>query len=182
MALDHPDRIERLVVLNVVPTVDQFRRMADGRSLGYWPWFLLAQPAPFPEQLLAASAERFLRFVFDSWSEDASAIDEDAFAAYCDALTPAAAAAICGDYRASFWFDQEHERADLRAGRRIECPTLVVTGTAESQLADAGEVWRRWANDLRVQTLPGGHFMPEEAPSALAAALDDFLGSAGRRA
>src|SRR6266536_2001402 len=134
MALDHPQTVERLTVLNVIPTVDQFERMAGGPSLGYWPWFLLAQPAPFPEQLITAAREHFLRFIFESWTEDASAIGEEAFAVYLDALTPPAAAAICSDYRASFWLDQEHEEADRQAGRRIERPTLVITGAAETQL------------------------------------------------
>lgn len=94
MALDHPDSVARLCVLNVVPTIDQFERMAGGPSLGYWPWFLLAQPAPFPEQLIAAAPEQLLRFIFDSWTADTSAIDEEAFAIYCAAFSPAAAAAI----------------------------------------------------------------------------------------
>jgi haloacetate dehalogenase len=175
VALDHPDRVERLAVLNVIPTVDQFQRMAGGPSLGYWPWFLLAQPAPFPEQLITAAREHFLRFIFESWTEHASAIGEQAFAVYLDALTPPAAAAICSDYRASFWLDRQHDEADRQAGRRIECPTLVITGAAETQLADAGEVWRGWAVDLRAATVPGGHFIPEEAPQALAAALAEFL-------
>jgi haloacetate dehalogenase len=175
MALDEPERVHHLAVLNVIPTIDQFRRMADGPSLAYWPWFLLAQPAPFPEQLLAASPEQFLRFIFDSWSEDPAAIDKEAFAIYLDALNPATAAAICGDYRASFWIDQEHENADRLAGRRIECPVLVLTGAAETQLADAGEIWRQWATAIRSDTISSGHFIPEEAPDALTEALDDFL-------
>jgi haloacetate dehalogenase len=175
VALDHPGRAGRLAVLNVIPTVDQFRRMAGGPSLGYWPWFLLAQPAPFPEQLITAAREHFLRFIFESWTEHADAIGEQAFAVYLDALTPPAVAAICSDYRASFWLDRQHEEADRQAGRRIECPTLVITGAAESQLADAGEVWRGWAVDVRAATVPGGHFIPEEAPEALAAALAEFL-------
>jgi haloacetate dehalogenase len=175
MALDHPDRVKRLALLNVIPTLDQFRRMADGPSLGYWPWFLLAQPSPFPERLLTAAPEHVLRFIFDSWTDDAGAIDDEAFAVYLDALTPAAAAAMCADFRASFWLDQEHEEADRQAGRQIASPTLVVTGAAETQLADAAEVWRAWAPDLRAETVPGGHFNPEEAPRALAAALDRFL-------
>jgi haloacetate dehalogenase len=178
MALDHPDRVKRLALLNVIPTVDQFRRMADGPSLGYWPWFLLAQPSPFPERLLTAAPEHVLRFIFDSWTDDASAIDDEAFAVYLDALTPAAAAAMCADFRASFWLDQEHEEADRQAGRQIASPTLVVTGAAETQLADAAEVWRAWAPDLRAETVPGGHFNPEEAPRALAAALHRFLTAA----
>jgi haloacetate dehalogenase len=174
MALDHPARVERLAVLNVIPTVDQFERMAAGPSLGYWPWFLLAQPAPFPEQLIHAAPEQLLRFCFNSWTADASAIDDEAFAVYLDAFVPAASA-ICADYRASFWLDREHEDDDWHNGRRIECPLLVVTGAEETQLADAGDVWRRWATDVRATTTPGGHFIPEEAPDALAEELLGFL-------
>jgi haloacetate dehalogenase len=175
MALDHPARVERVVLLNVIPTVDQFKRMADGPSLGYWPWLLLAQPAPFPEQLIMAAREPLLRFIFDSWTADPSAIEDEAFGVYLDAVTPAAAAAMCADYRASVWLDQEHERSDRRDGRRIESPTLVLTGATETHLADAADVWRPWAGDLRAGSVPGGHFIPEEAPDALAAELDRFL-------
>jgi haloacetate dehalogenase len=138
MALDHRERVDRLAVLNVIPTVDQFERMAGGASLGYWPWFLLAQPAPFPEQLIAAAPDQFLRFVFDSWTASAGAIDEDAFAVYLEAFSRAAAA-ICGDYRASFWLDREHDHADRQTGRRIECPMLVITGSEETHLVDAAD-------------------------------------------
>ena len=181
MALDHAGAVERLGVLNIVPTVDQFERMAGGAALGYWPWLLLAQPAPFPEQLIAAAPEAFLRFVFDAWTHDPSAIDDTAFAVYLEAFAPAAPA-ICGDYRASFWLDREHDEEDLRAGRRIECPALVVTGAEETQLADAADVWRRWAVDVRAGTTRGGHFLPEEAPDELTAMLGAFLdGSDGTR-
>ena len=175
MALDHASRVERLAVLNVVPTLDQFERMSRHTSLDYWPWFLLAQPAPFPEQLIRAAPEQFLRFIFDSWTADPSAIDDHAFAAYLGALSPAAPA-ICGDYRASYWLDREHDGDDRRLGRRIDCPVLVVTGAEETQLADAAEVWSGWARDVRGATAPGGHFIPEEAPEALTAELVAFLG------
>jgi len=176
MALDLPDRVERLAVLNVVPTVDQFERMGAGVSLGYWPWFLFAQPAPFPEQLLSGSAERVLRFAFDSWAERPEAIGPDAVAAYAAVLDDATAASMCADYRASFWLDRADDDADRRAGRRIGCPVLVLTGAGEAQLADAGEVWSRWAGEVSAATVPGGHFIPEEAPEQLAAALLEFLG------
>jgi haloacetate dehalogenase len=175
MALDHPDRVERLAVLNVVPTLDQFERMGAGPSLGYWPWFLLSQPAPFPERLIAAEREHFLRFVFDTWTEDPSSIDDEAFAAYLDALDEATIASMCADYRASFYLDREHDLADRRAGRRIECPLLVITGAAETQLADAAGVWRIWAITVHDATVPGGHFIPEEAPQELATTLGSFL-------
>jgi haloacetate dehalogenase len=175
MALDRPDRVERLAVLNIVPTIDQFERMGAGPSLGYWPWFLLAQPAPFPERLIAAAPEHFLRSIFDSWCERREAIDPEAFDAYLAALDEPTIASMCADYRASFWLDQADDAADRQAGRRIECPLLVLTGDAETQLADAGEVWGAWARDVRTATLPGGHFIPEEAAAPLAAVLDEFL-------
>jgi haloacetate dehalogenase len=176
MALDHPGHVERLAVLNVIPTLDQFERMPDAPSLGYWPWFLLAQPSPFPEQLITAAPEQLLRFVFDSWTLDASVIDEEAFAVYLDALSPATAASICADFRASFWLDRKHDDDDRRAGRRIDCPVLVVVGAEETQLADAAEIWSRWALEVRFETTPGGHFVPEEAPDVIAASLTGFLG------
>jgi haloacetate dehalogenase len=141
---------------------------------GYWPWFLLAEPAPFPEQLITAAPEQFLRLIFDSWTSDARAVDDDAFAVYLDAF-PLSAEAICADYRASFWLDREHDEDDRQAGRRIECPTLVITGAEETQLADAAEVWRGWGADVRAATAPGGHFIPEEAPDVLAGTLSRFL-------
>ena len=180
MALDHPDRIERLAVLNVVPTLDQFERMGGGPSLGYWPWFLLAQPAPFPEGLIAAASDHFLRFVFASWSSRPGAIAADAIAEYLRVLDEQTIAAMCADYRASFWLDRDHDAADLDSGRRIDCPLLVITGADETQLADAAAVWRKWASDVRAKTLPGGHFIPEEAPEELAIALLNFLDEPAR--
>jgi len=175
MALDFPERADQLVVLNVIPTLEQFERMGSAPSLGFWPWFLLAQPAPFPERLIAAAPEHFLRFVFDSWAHDPAAIDAEAFDEYLRALREATIASICADYRASFWFDRIDDAADREAGNRIECPTLIITGQEETQLADAATVWRGWARHMRSATLPGGHFIPEESAQPLAAALLDFL-------
>jgi haloacetate dehalogenase len=175
LALDHPDRVERLVILNVLPTLDQFERMGAGPSLGYWPWFLLAQPAPFPERLIAAEPEHFLHFVFDSWTGEHGAIEDDAFEEYLRALDETTIAAMCADYRASFWLDRYDDEADRRAGRRLECPVLLVTGVEETQLADAPAVWGKWAQDVRAMTLPGGHFIPEESAEPLAQVLLEFL-------
>ena len=175
MALDHPERVTRLAVLNVVPTIDQFERMGAGPSLGYWPWFLLAQPAPLPERLLSADPAAVLDHVFATWTGRPKAIGAERREAYRQALTPSTAAAMCADYRASFHLDREHEAADRAAGAQISCPVLVVTGEDEEQLADAPEVWRRWARDLTGARVPGGHFIPEEAPEELAELLGGFL-------
>jgi haloacetate dehalogenase len=177
LALDHPDRVNRVAVLNVVPTIDQFERMGGGPSLGYWPWFLLAQPAPFPERLLGADPDALLDYVFATWTADPDAIGGKSRAAYRAAMTADTIAAMCADYRASFHADRVHDADDRAAGRRIAAPLLVVTGAEETQLADAPEVWRAWAGDVSAAAVPGGHFVPEEAPAELAEVLMPFLGA-----
>jgi haloacetate dehalogenase len=175
MALDAPERVDRLAVFNIVPTVDQFERMGAGPSLGYWPWFFMAQPAPFPERMITANPAVFVEHAFDTWAGDPGAISPEHRKAYRDALTPSTIAAMCADFRASFHLDRHHDAADRDAGRRIDQPVLVMVGDDERQLADAGEVWNRWADEVSVVTTPGGHFIPEEAPDQVVAALTDFL-------
>jgi haloacetate dehalogenase len=181
LALDHPERVTRVAVLNTVPTLDQFERMGAGASLGYWPWFLLAQPAPFPERLLEADPTGLLDHVFSTWSADPTSIVAEARDAYRRALDPPTIAAMCADYRASFHLDRRHDAEDREAGRRITAPLLLVTGEEEAQLADAPAIWRAWAHDVTVVEVPGGHFLPEEAPHELVAALAAFLADAVRR-
>jgi haloacetate dehalogenase len=176
LALDHADCVTRVALLNIVPTLEQFERMGAGPSLAYWPWSLLAQPAPFPERMLAADPAAVLQHVFDTWASRPGAIGPESREAYLRAMTPSTIAAMCGDYRASFHLDRHHDADDRAAGRRIAAPLLVVIGEDEAQLADAAEVWDEWATDLTVTRVPGGHFIPEEAPNELAAALAAFLG------
>jgi haloacetate dehalogenase len=175
LALDHPERVERAALLNVVPTIDQFERMGAGPSLGYWTWFLLAQAAPFPERVLLAEPAAFLDHVFATWASDLGAIAAEQRDAYLGALTPSTAAAMCADFRASFHLDREHEADDRAAGRRIACPVLLVTGAEETQLVDAPAVWRPWVTDLTATQVPGGHFNPEEAHRELVRILAEFL-------
>jgi haloacetate dehalogenase len=178
LALDHPERVTRVAVLNTVPTVEQFERMGAGASLGFWTWFLLAQPAPFAERLLAADPSAVLDLVFATWPADPDAIDAEARAAYLRALDPPTIAGMCGDFRASFHIDRRHDAEDREAGRRITMPLLIVTGAEEAQLADAPAIWRAWADDVTAAEVPGGHFLPEEASDELVTALSAFLGSA----
>lgn len=173
MALDDPDVVERLGVLNIVPTVDQFEQMAASVSLGYYPWFLLAQPPPFSERLIGASAEYVLRHVLESWSATPGAIAPEP---YLRTFTPPVIAAMCAEFRAAFHIDRPMDADDRAAGRRIACPVLVHWGADDSDLADGPlAVWRRWADDVDGGPLQAGHFIPEEAPDALVASLRGFL-------
>jgi haloacetate dehalogenase len=178
MALDHPDAVRRLAVLNIVPTLDQFERMAQHVSLDYYPWYFLAQPAPLPERLLAASAEYFVRHTIESWAADRAAIDAEALAHYAGAFTPDAISAWCSDYRAAFHLDRRIDAEDRAAGRKIACPLLVHWGGDEGAMSDGPlGVWQRWADEVEGGPVRGGHFIPEEAANELTASLTRFLDS-----
>jgi haloacetate dehalogenase len=173
MALDAPDRVERLCTLNIVPTVDQFERMAEKAAPDYWPFFLLAQPAPFPERLIGASAEYFLQHTLDDWTAVPGAIEDEAFARYLATFTPETIASMCSEYRAAFHIDRPLDAEDRAAGRRIACPLLVHWGSED--ISDPLPVWRRWADDVQGGPIPCGHFLPEEAPEELVSSLRGFL-------
>jgi haloacetate dehalogenase len=172
MALDHPDRVERLCVLNVIPIAEQFDRLDADSALEYWPFLLLAQPEPFAEQLIAASAENVVRHILSTWAAAPDAIRPDR---YVRAFTPASIAAWCAEYRAAFHIDRRHDSEDRAAGRTIACPVLVHWGAGEDALEGPLVIWQRWAGDVRGGPLPGGHFIPEEAGPQLTASLRDFL-------
>jgi haloacetate dehalogenase len=175
-ALDHPDAVERLVVLNIVPTVDQFERMAAEAALDYFPWYLLAQPAPLAERLVSASAEVLVRHLLEAWVATPGAIPPDAADRYVRAFTPETVAGVCAEFRAAFHLDRPLDAEDRAAGRRIACPVLVHWGAEEGSMSDGPLlVWRRWADVVEGAPLASGHFLPEEAAEGLIASLRRFL-------
>jgi haloacetate dehalogenase len=176
MALDHPDVVTHLAVLNVVPTVDQFERMTPEAALDYLPFFLLAQPAPFAEQVVGASAAYLVRHFLDTWTASPGALAPDAVERYVAAFTPEAVPRVCAEYRAAFHLDRPMDAEDRAAGRSIACPVLVHWGAEEDAMSDGPlPVWRGWADDVQGSPLPSGHFIPEEEPDQLAASLRRFL-------
>jgi haloacetate dehalogenase len=176
LALDHPERVDRLGVLNIIPTLDQFELMQGEASIDFYPWFFLAQPPPFAERLVSASAEYFLRHTLNAWAATPDAISTDATERYLRAFTPEAISRMCADYRAAFYIDRLMDREDRRRGRKIRCPVLVHWGVEEGSTS-AGPllVWRRWAETVQGGPLPSGHFIAEEAPDELVASLQNFL-------
>jgi haloacetate dehalogenase len=175
MALDHPDRVAALVVLDIVPTADMWRyAQRDGKEFGAtnWHWFFLARPVDLPEQVILAAPERFY-FTGDTghFAPDALA---DYFACVADAAT---VHALCEDYRAGAGIDHELDEADRAAGRRITCPVLALWSAREElpRWFDVLEVWRTWADDVRGHGIDSGHYLAEEAPDAVASALAAFL-------
>jgi haloacetate dehalogenase len=184
MALDHPDRVDRLAVLDILPTETVWDR-ADARfALAFWPWSLLAQPEPLPERILAAAPDAIVDDALGGWGSPLNVFPPEIRAAYIQALrNPDCAHAICEEYRAAATIDREHDKADRVNGRRIACPLLALwsaRGALETWYVDeSGPIglWRAWGDDVQGHALDAGHFFPEEAPEQTADALNRFFGT-----
>lgn len=182
LALDHPARVERLAVLDILATADVWE-WADARlATGFWPWSLLAQPEPLPERLLSGAPDAVVDDALGGWGSPAQAFSPAVRAAYVDALSdPEHLHAICEEYRAAATLDRAHDLADREAGRRIACPVLALwsgRGALNSWYAEAGGplgLWRAWAGDVRGGPLDAGHFFPEECPERTAEELRGFF-------
>ena len=176
MALDHPDRVGKLAVLDVVPTGEVFRHADAAFALSYWVWSFLAAPEPLPERLVGAATDLLVDHMLESWSVVPDAFPEEVRVAYRRAFRdPATVHAICEEYRAAATLDWQHDEADR--GRRIACPVLALWSAhgALQEWYDVLAVWRGWADDVRGRALACGHFLPEEAPDETYAALREFF-------
>ena len=175
MALDHPDRVRKLAVLDIVPTGEAWRRADMAFGLVNWHWFFLAQPAPLPERLIGANPDAYY------FREHRERFAPDALADYLRAVhDPATIHAMCEDYRAGAGIDFALDEAD-RGRRRIACPVLALwakQGELE-EWYDVLAIWRDWADDVRGGGLDCGHYLAEEAPDETYAALHAFFTDAG---
>jgi haloacetate dehalogenase len=171
MALDHPTRVRKLAVLDIVPTGEAFRRADMAFGLGYWHWFFLAQPAPLPERLIGHDPDSYY---FRTGRE---LFDPQALADYLRCChDPATIHAMCEDYRAGATIDYQLDEAD-RGARRIACPVLALWGKRGQLEAwyDVPAIWRDWADDVRGAAIDSGHYLAEEAPEATFSALRSFF-------
>jgi haloacetate dehalogenase len=180
LALDAPERVERLAVIDILTTLDRWQVMASplARPMQHWPF--LAQPAPLPESLIQANPHAWVdgRLKHGARSRTLAAFDLAAVARYREAHAGADQIhAACEDFRAGATCDRDDDLADRSAGRRIVAPVLLVVASEGSLagLADPAAFWRPWCTDLDVAHVESGHFVPEESPGPLLAVLLPFL-------
>ena len=184
MALDHPDRVSAVAVLDVVPTGEVWSRADAQLALLYWHWGFLAQPAPLPERMIGADPGAF----FDlhvrrlGLGQAAGRYPPEVMAAYRRQLDdPEVVEAICEDYRAGAEVDREHDDADRQQQRRIACPLLALwssRGALPRLYGDVLDVWRPWATDVRGFGVDASHFLAEDQPDVVAGHLAELLDSA----
>jgi haloacetate dehalogenase len=181
LALDHGERVSRLCVIDIAPTLDMYEATDMRFATAYYHWFFLIQPAPLPERLLGADPTGFLHRALGGWgSAGLACIEPEALAEYERCFgRPDALHASCEDYRASAGIDLEHDRASRAAGAKVVCDLLVLWGErgVVNRLFDPPTLWRaQCAGRVEAGLLPAGHFIPEELPDATAERLLRFFG------
>ena len=176
LALDHPERVSKLAVLDIAPTLAMYERTDMAFASAYYHWFFLIQPYDLPERLIGADPDFYLEKKIGKWSKSAGCFDPAAVAEYKRCFRdPATIHATCEDYRAAAGIDLAHDRADL--DRRLACPLLALwgaKGVIERQYPVL-EIWRERAGSVTGKALPCGHFLAEEAPEETLAELLQFL-------
>ena len=177
MALDFPDNVVRLAVLDIVPTFEAFRRTDMKFALAYWHWFFMAQPFDLPEHLIGQDPEWYFRH--RKGPQVSAPFDSDAEKDYLEAyLMPETRHAMCEDYRAGATIDYALDESDYRSGRKIQCPLLALWAAQGDlgNLYNVLDVWREWcASTVEGSPLQCGHYLAEEAPAETHYALRRFL-------
>ena len=175
LAADHPAAVQRMLLLDIAPTLAMYSNTTEGFARAYWHWFFLIQPPPLPEALIGTDPVRYLHSVMGKRHAGLAAFAPEALAEYerCVQI-PGSAESICEDYRASAGIDLAHDRDDVAAGRKLAMPLRVLWGEhgAVGQCFDVLALWRERALDVSGQPLPCGHYIAEEAPAHL---LDQAL-------
>ncbi len=178
LALDHPDAVTRMILLDIAPTLAMYTQANEEFARAYWHWFFLIRPTPLPETLIEADPENYLRTVMGTRSAGMGPFTDDAFSEYLRCLKlPGAAIAICEDYRASAGLDLEHDKADIDAGNKLKCPLLALwgeKGTVGRCFSPLHE-WQKVALNVEGNALASGHYIAEEIPELLLEYTLDFL-------
>jgi haloacetate dehalogenase len=179
LALDHPRAVQRLMLLDIAPTLAMYELTDEAFARAYWHWFFLIQPAPLPERAIEADSAAWLRDGMGARWAGLAPFAPEAMAEYerCLAI-PGSATAVCEDYRASAGIDLKHDRADRSAGRRIACPTRVLWGAQGviERCFDPMALWRAAAENVSGRAIDCGHYIAEERPAELVEEMQTFFG------
>jgi haloacetate dehalogenase len=178
MALDHPETVRKVALLDIVPTRYVWAHTSREWALGAWHWSFMAQPDELFERMIAAVPARDYVLRHLSRTGKPEFFDNRAFAEYVRCFTPKTIHGSCEDYRAAATIDLEHDEADHRAGRKIGVPTLVMWGRRSNvgQLyGDVLAIWREAAGDVTGGAVESGHYPAEEAPQAVIEAFERFF-------
>ncbi|HZH22482.1 MAG TPA: alpha/beta hydrolase [Geodermatophilus sp.] len=173
--LDHPEVVTHLAGLDVLTNLDTWDVLSGLSASVAWHLYLMAQPAGLPEAMISGAADEFFGSFLDAWASDPAAMPADVRAEYLRA-SRAAVPSIVADYRASAHVDVEHDRADRETGNRLRMPVTVLQQDWGPELSSgAAAMWSAWAADLDHRTVTSGHFMAEEAPGEVIAAVRALL-------
>jgi haloacetate dehalogenase len=175
MALDWSDALDRVALLDILPTKHLYAHADRLFATRYWEWFFFVQASDFPETLLAGNPEAFLRYELGGLL-DSGVIVPEAWREYLRALAdPAAMHSMCEDYRAGATIDLEHDAAD--AGRLLRHPLMILWGDENPiwRRFDMLKVWREFAHDVTGSSVRAAHYLAEEAPDQVLAHLMPFL-------
>ncbi len=178
LAMDTPQAVKKLMTLDIAPTLAMYEQTDMAFARAYWWWFFLIQPSPFPEEMILANPEVFLRKKIGWGHAGLNAFTPETYAAYLSNMRdPATVHAMCEDYRAAAGIDLAHDRADRTADNRLVVPLRVLWGEfgvvnrCFKPLAD----WEKVATNVSGRTLPCGHYLPEESPDELLAEMLAFF-------
>jgi haloacetate dehalogenase len=178
LVLDHPAAVSRLAVLDIVPTRHVLHNVTRAMATAYYHWFFLATGRGIPERLIGADPAFWIRSLIGPLLGAGASIEPEVMEDYIRCFSdPRTIAASCADYRAAASTDLAHDDETFAAGQKVDCPVLALWGTQGfvGRGYEPLAVWHQYATDVRGTALPTGHFLPEEAPGLVIAALRDFL-------
>jgi haloacetate dehalogenase len=178
LAVDAPEAVNRLLLLDIAPTLAMYENTSEAFARAYWHWFFMIQPSPLPEALIESDPARYVRSVIGARYAGLQAFAPEALAEYerCAAL-PGTALSIAEDYRASASLDLAHDRADVAAGHKLQQPLRVLWGNhgAVGRCFDVLGLWRERAAQVTGYALDSGHYLAEEAPEQVIAQAQEFF-------
>jgi haloacetate dehalogenase len=180
LADDHPAKVQRMMLLDIAPTLAMYEQTTQNFAKAYWHWFFLIQPQPLPEALIESDPVRYMRSVMGKRHAGLAAFSKEALEEYERCIQiPGSARGICEDYRASATIDLEHDRVDVLSGNKLAQPLRILWGEhgAVGANFDVLALWRERAHHVSGRSIDCGHYIAEEAPDQVLAEALPFFSS-----